>query len=372
MSNAIPVLWLCGPPGVGKTAVGWEVYQRLVAEGTVAAYLDVDQVGMCYPERADDPHRHRLKARNVAALRGNVAAEGAGCLIVSGVVDAGRGAETDIIEGPVLVARLRVDPDELEARTRARGGPFAGSPAAAIREADRLDRSSFADWTLDTTKKSVGETARLVLGLARPFLEGVRPDGSSPVLADDPAGELLWLCGSTGVGKSTIGFSAYLKVLGTGRTAAFVDIDQLGFFGQAASHALRARNLASVWANFHAAGATALVVVGPVDLPEVASVYEQALPNVRFTWCRLDASPAELTERVISRRDGGSWAQPGDPLRGRPMEELRTVAATAIARAAALEAAGFGVPVATDGLAPDTAAAAVLERTGWLSGWQTG
>ncbi|WP_267909897.1 hypothetical protein [Nucisporomicrobium flavum] len=38
----IPVLWLTGPPGVGKSAVGWEVYTRLLAAGVHAAYADID------------------------------------------------------------------------------------------------------------------------------------------------------------------------------------------------------------------------------------------------------------------------------------------------------------------------------------------
>ena len=65
----IPVLWLCGPPGVGKTAVAWEIYERLDRAGSAPAYVDVDQLGMCYPPPASDPERHMLKARNVAALR---------------------------------------------------------------------------------------------------------------------------------------------------------------------------------------------------------------------------------------------------------------------------------------------------------------
>jgi adenylylsulfate kinase-like enzyme len=63
----IPVLWISGPPGVGKTSAAWEIYRRLQSAGADPAYVDVDQVGMCYPTRADDPDRHALKARNVAA-----------------------------------------------------------------------------------------------------------------------------------------------------------------------------------------------------------------------------------------------------------------------------------------------------------------
>src|SRR5689334_1982942 len=60
----IPVLWLCGPPGVGKTSVAWRIRARLRQGGVAAAYVDIDQLGMCYPERECDPGRHRLKARN--------------------------------------------------------------------------------------------------------------------------------------------------------------------------------------------------------------------------------------------------------------------------------------------------------------------
>ena len=35
----IPVLWLSGPPGVGKTAVAWEIYQRLQRAGANPAFL---------------------------------------------------------------------------------------------------------------------------------------------------------------------------------------------------------------------------------------------------------------------------------------------------------------------------------------------
>jgi len=55
------VLWLGGPSGVGKSTVGWELHQLL--DGT--AYVDTDQLGLCYPETAADPCSHRLKARNL-------------------------------------------------------------------------------------------------------------------------------------------------------------------------------------------------------------------------------------------------------------------------------------------------------------------
>jgi hypothetical protein len=34
--DLIPVLWLCGPPGVGKTTVGWEIFTQLTRDGIAA------------------------------------------------------------------------------------------------------------------------------------------------------------------------------------------------------------------------------------------------------------------------------------------------------------------------------------------------
>ena len=45
----IPLLWLCGPPGVGKTAVGWEIFSQLTCAGMEAGYVDIDQLGLYGP-----------------------------------------------------------------------------------------------------------------------------------------------------------------------------------------------------------------------------------------------------------------------------------------------------------------------------------
>jgi len=62
------VLLLTGATGVGKSAVGFEVYLRQLRAGRHAAYVDVDQVGFCFPGPRDAASVHRLRARNVAAL----------------------------------------------------------------------------------------------------------------------------------------------------------------------------------------------------------------------------------------------------------------------------------------------------------------
>lgn len=365
------MVWLCGPPGVGKTAVGWEIYQRLLRADCDPAYVDVDQLGICYPERATDPARHRLKARNVGVVRANYAAAGARCLVVSGVVDGSRGPDTHAAGGgDITVCRLRADPDALVARLAARHGSFA-QPDAAAREADVLDQSAFTDWWVDTTGLSVDEVANLVLAplgdWPNPTPERDRPRRLVDDAGDDPGpAAVLWVCGPTGVGKSTIGFSAYLRVLHSGVPIAYVDADQVGFCGASSGdHRLRARNLAGLWRNFKAAGARAFVVVGAVATTSDTVEYEAALPTAAFTWCRLHADEPELTRRIVSRRDGGSWPQPGDPLRDRPTDELLEVAALAVADGQRFEDHDVGLRIDVDALTVEDAAETILTRTGW-------
>ena len=45
-------------------------------------------------------------------------------------------------------------------------------------------------------------------------------------------GPVLWLCGVTGVGKSTVGYAVYRRAVSAGLMAAYVDLDQIGFSGR--------------------------------------------------------------------------------------------------------------------------------------------
>ena len=67
-SARVPFLWLCGPVGVGKSSVGYAIFQLIYRSGIKVAYVDLDQVGLCYPSPADDPHNHRVKAQNLGVV----------------------------------------------------------------------------------------------------------------------------------------------------------------------------------------------------------------------------------------------------------------------------------------------------------------
>ena len=96
-----------------------------------------------------------------------------------------------------------------------------------------------------------------------------------------------------------------------------------------------------------------------------AAFYERALAPATFTWCRLHAGGEELTRRILSRGAGGSWSQPGDPLRDRPGEELLDVARRAIADSQILERHDLGLRIDLEGLSVEEAADRVVELTAW-------
>ena len=385
----VPVLWLYGPSGVGKTTVGWALFTRLARNGVPTGYVDTDQLAMCYaaptaqewaPEPASDPGRYRLRARNLDAVLANFRAAGARCVVVSGVVDPARGvAAAEVPRAALTLCRLRADPADLGERLARRGGPHDRLDEVQP-DADALERVDLPGVYIDTTGRDAADVLRLVRKETGGWPAGTGPVGGTPAPAPWPAvasaGPVLWLCGPTAVGKSTVGWQVYQRVRRAGVRAAFVDLDQLGFrrpvpADDPGNHRLKAANLAAVWRTFRASGAHCLITVGPVDGPDSVHAYRAALPHATLTVCRLHAGRDQFAERVARRGRGlgPGWGIPGDELTGLPAPLLRRIAGEAAAHAAALDRTGVGdLRVDTDGRSAPDVAADILTRTGWPGG----
>ena len=102
-------LWLYGPPGVGKSATGFELFEQLVERGERVAFVELDQIGMCMP--APTAARSAAKADNLLGMLDNFGEAGAHGVIVCGdIVETMRDLLTRAREEPVL-CRLRADDD---------------------------------------------------------------------------------------------------------------------------------------------------------------------------------------------------------------------------------------------------------------------
>jgi hypothetical protein len=108
------------------------------------------------------------------------------------------------------------------------------------------------------------------------------------------------------------------------------------------------------------------VTTGLIEDQAGLQTYMAALPSATVTACRLHAGPAELTRRIMTRSEAGSWPQPGDPLRGQPAGPLSGVAEQAAADAQALDRTYLGViRIDTDGHTAGEAADLTAAATGW-------
>jgi broad-specificity NMP kinase len=361
--DLLPVLWLCGPSGVGKSTVGWELF----AGSAGAGYVDIDQLGMCYPEIPSDPGRTLVEAKILGRMVDSFAAAGVRGLIVSGYVDSRRGVHTEYLSRASLtVLRLRCDLPALRRRLEERGR--LGEPReAALAEAEILDHSGLPYPCLDTTGRDPADVLAWVRD--RWPLPPARPPGPwpDPAVTDSAAGEVVWLCGPAAVGTSTVGWAVAEWSRRAGHITGFADLRQLGFLNpDREDHRLRAANLAAVQAGFRGNGARRLVVVGPVEDSDQVRLYAEALPAPTVTLVRLHAGAEALRERIRERGRGSGPPIAGDALRGRSAAVLAAAHAAAVAQAAALERAGIGdFRVDTDGRPVGDVARTIVRRLGW-------
>jgi hypothetical protein len=382
---ALPVLWVWGPSGVGKTTVTWDLFVRLADEGVPAGYVDIDQLGMCYgpptaqrwaPEPVDDPGRHLLKARTLDAVLANFWDAGAACVVVPGVTDPVRGVETDLLPHAALTTcRLRAAPAELARRLATRGNPFADPTAQELAQAEALDRAFATEPCVDTTGLTVGQVVdrvRACTGWPALMAPITAPGAALPV-PDPTPGEILWLSGPAAIGKSAVGWQVYQQVRRSGVSAAFVDLDQIGFRRPVpacdpGNHRLKAANLGAVWHAFRAAGAQCLIAVGPLGRPADLPAYRAAVPAATITLCQLHASRQTVASRVQRRGQGLSptWGLAGDELIGQPQARLQEIADHAAEAIHAFDDVS-DLGVRTDDHSPAEIAAEILRRTGWPS-----
>lgn len=332
------IVWLYGPPAVGKSVTSWELLNRLARVDPATAYVDIDQLGMSYCDEVIDPGAHLLKAEALLAVAGQFARHGARMLVVSGVV----GIDLMSFYGESLQAfdplfvRLTAAPAILQRRLEARGG-YAEDWPGVEQYAQELDAQDVGHPTIDTSSGTVSHVADEILAVVagQPSAAATRDiPGVGPATdTADVVGRALLLGGSTAVGKSTIGWQVFMAAGGPEERCAFVDLRQLGFMGVdggAVDHHLQARNLGALWRVFRAHGARRLIVNGPVTSWAEVTAYQAAIAPTPLIPVRLTADAAALLARVRARLRGEMAPLAGDLLVGRPVAEADALTQAAV------------------------------------------
>lgn len=141
---------------------------------------------------------------------------------------------------------------------------------------------------------------------------------SGPQAVQTAACRALLLAGVAGVGKSTVADALGRVLTEAGHVTAVVDTDMLAQFGPspAVSPAggrlhdeLKCINLASVWANFRAAGARFLVAAAVIDSPAQLERYAESLAGCDVRLVRLIADIDTIRNRLRQRDTGPKLEQ---------------------------------------------------------------
>ncbi|MEO8889715.1 MAG: hypothetical protein ABI301_00995 [Jatrophihabitantaceae bacterium] len=297
------------------------------------AYVDIDQLGMLYPEADDDPgSHHAFKGEALATLVPGYVTAGAQLLIVSGVINPHEGPRTHLPPNTDLtLCLLSPDPALLRRRILARGWSQADAEEAAAENA-LLQAAPFVDIRIETTALSVAQTVARLRDFAH-FDDQVREPRSGAFTSPSSMGVVL-LTGPRAVGSSTVGFGLAMGRWRTGRKRGFLDLQQLGFIARDgrtnSESALAAGQLAAMHNLMTERGAELLVVSGHLSVPDRALV-RAALPRAKMTVLRLRADERTLAEHVRARVSGSDARLAADDLLGADQEHQDAVVAAALA-----------------------------------------
>ena len=325
------ILWLFGPPGVGKSVTAWELLNLLSDRNQPTAYVDIDQLGMAAPEPRDDGEAHRLKTWALATIGRVHAQRGATTLVVSGILDPdqiefSRGA---LVEFDLALVRLTVNEAVLRQRIDARGD-YAEDWSGVAADARRHETAAHGLPSVRTERGSPSEVARRVLDVARtlPVPSSARAEESRHSTAAAEVGRAVLITGSRVVGKSTVGWHAFMRAREQKIPTAFMDLRQLGFHGHAGGptdHALQAAAAGALWRVFRARGNQLLLLNGTTDNAARAELYADHLDGTPMTTVRLTATPSELTARARARARGEMAPLAGDDMFGATEDVLQLI-----------------------------------------------
>lgn len=360
------VMWICGAASAGKSVAAWELFAEFAAANTRVAYVDIDQLGMLYPEADDDVGwHHAVKGEALAAVLPGYVAAGARLLVVSRVIDPRVGPRRHLPPNTDLtLCLLSPGPTALRRRILERGWSQADADEAVAEDALLAD-AQFVDIRIETAALSVAETIARLRAFAH-FDDQARKIRTEQVTSASGVAVLV-LTGPRAAGSSTVGFELARRQWRAGRKTGFLDLRQLGFISRngrtAYEAALAVDHLAAMHDLMTDHGAELVIVSGRLSTADRALV-RAALPRAQITTVRLLADEPTLTEHVRARVNRDDARLAGDDLLGADREHQAAVVAAALAEQHILDSSAVDdLVLDISGRTPDEAVAHLKRLT---------
>ena len=338
-----PILWICGAAAAGKSVTAWHAFTA-AATSQALGYIDVDQVGMLYPDDEADEYGYSLKNEAITAIAPNFTEAGARRLLVSGVVDSREAGQADRLDqADVRYLLLTVDDEVLRRRILERGWDKSDADEIVTEQSD-LRALDFADAVIDTT----GQTVAAVAERALAKLATASPERTSHIESETPKltpERTIFITGPRVAGCSTVGFGFARRAWSEGSRTGFADLEQLSFLRTPQSTAqtstsLGLTNLATLASVFTSRGATLFVGNGHLRDEHQVAALRQHLSDVIVV--RLRANADTLKSHILGRLGGNEARLTGDDLADATATYQEEVLAIALGEQQQMDDIGIG------------------------------
>lgn len=361
-AKTLPVVWLFGAPGVGKSTAGYGVMSKLADAGVQAAFVDADQLRLASGVAASETE---LIASALPALAEGYRAHGAQVMIASGLVhdrDHLAALLSGFPDGHALAIYLTASPETIRERVRQRGWMVQLADEAA-NYAARID-PTFADLYFDNTHKAPELLAADITMAIATHLDNTsskveKRAAETPLVTPT---RIIMVTGPGGAGVSTAGFQVFSRLAQAGESTGYLDANQLGFLGNKnfgyRLAQVRATNARAVMSSLARGGAKVIVVSGePRAIDFLARAWDAS--KTEAFW--LHASPAALGERIEMRSRGGGPPIPGDHRIGLAGLDLAESIAVAVGESRSMSVRPDGATmIDTSSMIPSQVADAIL------------
>ncbi len=166
--EAIPLLILSGPVGVGKTSTSEEVSNILVQKDISHTLIDLDVLAETYPRAMNDKFGCSLALKNLAAIWKNYCESRSKNIVLARVIETNEDKNriaASVPNSKVIVCQLHADDQSLIRRVKKReiGSGYEWHKNHSLELARSLRKNAPCDFEVNTSHRSIVDIAEEIV-----------------------------------------------------------------------------------------------------------------------------------------------------------------------------------------------------------------